>query len=149
MLIEVRAQSIFLTLPVLRHHDDRRLHAGDHRQHEVQHLIRRWIEAANENHRVEDDPKDYQGDRDADELPATAKLRDQISSAIGKSQTRFLFFVRVTRHSRAQQFVCASQPVRQSAEHLERDVRIAAHEREKRIARARRGSLPRRRHRGY
>jgi hypothetical protein len=63
-------------------------------------------------------------DRNADKLPATAKLRNQIGSTIRKRQARFLFFVRVTRNSRAQQFVCATQSVGQRAEHLECDIRI-------------------------
>ena len=96
LVIEIGAQAIFFALPVLRHHDDRRLHAGDHRQHEIQHLIRSRIESAHENDRVEDDPEHDHRDRNSDKLPATAKLRDQIRRAIGDSQTRFFFFVRVT-----------------------------------------------------
>src|SRR4030095_10664802 len=36
LIIEVRAQAVFIRLPILRHHDDRRLQRGDHGQKQIQ-----------------------------------------------------------------------------------------------------------------
>src|SRR6185503_10821819 len=76
-----------------------------------------------------------QRDRDTDELPATTKLCDQIRGSIRECQARFLFFVRVSRNTRAQQFVRSSQSISQRAQQLECDIRITSDERKKRIAR--------------
>src|ERR1051325_6025010 len=62
LIVEICSQSIFLTLPVLRHHDNGRLHSRDNCKNEVQHLVGHRIKTANQNVGVEDYPKDDQGD---------------------------------------------------------------------------------------
>ena len=73
--------------------------------------------------------------RNDDELPTAAKLRDHVGRAIRHRQTRFFFFVRVARNTRAQQFVSAPQTISQRTQHFQRHVRFRSDKREKRIAR--------------
>src|SRR6266567_6915939 len=44
LVVERRRQPIFLSLPVLAHHDDRRLHGGEHREQQVEEDEWIWIE---------------------------------------------------------------------------------------------------------
>src|SRR5207248_3748789 len=97
--IQVSAQTIFSRLAVLRHHDDRSLQTSDDSHYQVEHLIRRRIEAPDQYERVEYDPGDNDANRGADEFPTAAKLSDRVGSPIGKRHALCLFFVDVARNA--------------------------------------------------
>src|SRR5581483_3520026 len=101
--------AILRALPILRHHDDRRLQSRDDSEHEVQHLIGQRIEAAHQNVRVERDPKKDEANRETDEFPTATKFCQHISGPVRQGQALVLLLVDVARHALLQHLVCAAQ----------------------------------------
>src|SRR5438309_7465634 len=46
LIIQVRAKPIFMRLPILRHHDNRRLQCGEHVERRAKQQKRIWIESS-------------------------------------------------------------------------------------------------------
>ena len=78
---------VLIALPVLRHHDDRRLQCRDHVEHEIEQDERIYIEwLAREQNGIRYDPENEDADGRNNEFPTSAELRDHVRGAICERQ---------------------------------------------------------------
>ena len=121
-----------MRLPILRHHDNRRLQCGEHVERRAKQQKRIWIESsAQKQPTVHEYPESEKSHECADEFPTAAKLCDPVRGAIGECHTQGFLLIHVARYAMAQELVCPSQPRGQCRKQFQCHPRVAPHEREK------------------
>ena len=102
LVVVSRIDAIALRLPVLRHHDHRRLQRCDHRQDQIEENEGVGIElVAAEQQRVACGPRDEKDDERQDEGPGAADLGDLVGDPVTEIATGRIDDVGVDRHRRA------------------------------------------------
>jgi len=89
LIVETRRHAVFRRGAILAHHDDRRLHRRQGRQHQVQENERVWIERhppARQHFRIEQHPAEQHQSEEDDEAPRPANRGDAIGQA--RAETR-------------------------------------------------------------
>src|SRR5205807_1222507 len=102
--------AILMGLPVLRHHDDRCLHRGDHVESEIQQDEWEWVERfASQKDSVGDHPGGKERQGNDDKFPAAAELSDFVRSMVREGKLGLLFLINIARNSMPQQVVGSTQ----------------------------------------
>ena len=76
LIIVLRAAAVLFLLPVLAHHDERRLNGRHAGEHEVQQNERIGVEGLHREQRVDEHPEDQHAGEGKDERPAAREFRD-------------------------------------------------------------------------
>ena len=96
LVIVLGVLAVFGFLPVLRHHDDRRLDRGDHREKEVQQNVRVRVEAAIEqNIGIQNHPADQHRRENNDERPRTAERRHAVGDRFAERSRVLSFAIKI------------------------------------------------------
>src|SRR5881392_995833 len=89
-----------MRLPILRHHDNRRLQCGEHVERRAKQQKRIWIESsAQKQPTVHEYPESEKSHECADEFPTAAKLCDPVRGAIGECHTQGFLLIHVARYA--------------------------------------------------
>ena len=82
LVIIFRAAAVLFLLPVLAHHDERRLDRRDAGQNQIQQDKRERIERICRQDRIDDHPQEQHARKRKDERPASSKFCDRVRRAL-------------------------------------------------------------------
>ena len=95
LVVQLAANAIFQVLPILAHHDDRRLNRGQHRQEQIQQDEWIRIPSGSSQDDVGGDIRDEHRKADNDERPRAAEVSHGVGDAVAKGQVLFNDLVRI------------------------------------------------------
>ena len=89
LIIVLCTAAVLFLLPVLAHHDERRLNGRDAREHEVQQNERKGVEGLGREQRVDNHPEDQHAGEGEDERPAAREFSNGVCRPLAEG----VFFI--------------------------------------------------------
>src|SRR5215510_13258834 len=126
--VELAAQAVLRVLSVLAHHDDRRLHGGQHGEHQVEQDERVGIPRPTCEHQIHPDPDQEHRAEGHDEGPRAAEARDGVGQSISQRQPLGDHLVGVAGRAGADQLLGRLEVAPDGGEHVEAGQRLALQE---------------------
>src|SRR6266480_1246513 len=136
LIVEFGAEPVLMRLPILRHQNDGGLEDGEHVNRSTKQQVGIRIEAnVKIKSAVYQHPQAKEEHSGCYEFPTAAKLRDDVRGPVCKCTLRGFLHIDIPRHAMTQKLISVSQSVGECSEQFQRDIRAAAHERKKMLAR--------------